>query len=80
MIGILSYALKLKHLNNFKQTSIFNINTLKNIPSMSIIELISKMTSLASDLRWSNFNFRMGMEEILFDFILDTNLAELKAV
>jgi len=80
VIGILSYALKLKHLNNFKQTSIFNINTLKNIPSMSIIELISKMTSLASDLRWSNFNFRMGMEEILFDFILDTNLAELKAV
>ena len=67
-------------MNNFKQTSIFNINTLKNIPSMSIIELISKMTSLASDLRWSNFNFRMGMEEILFDFILDTNLAELKAV
>jgi DNA polymerase-3 subunit delta' len=80
VIGILSYALKLKHLNNFQQTSIFNINTLKNIPSMSIIELMSKMTRLASDLRWSNFNFRMGMEEILFDFILDTNLAELKAV
>ena len=80
VIGILSYALKLKHLNNFQQTSVFNTNLLRNIPSISIIELISKMTSFNSDLRWSNFNFRMGIEEILFDFILDTNLSELKAV
>jgi|GEM_PF-2979780 DNA polymerase-3 subunit delta' len=80
LIGIFNYVLKLKHLDNYQKFSIFNRDLIEQTSSISLIELISKMTNLSSNLKWSNFNFRMGIEEILFDFILDEDSWRSKVV
>ena len=80
LIGILNYALKLKHLDNFQKFPVFDQDLLKQISSISLIEFISKMTNLNSSLRWSNFNFRMNIEEIVFDFVLDKDFLRSKMI
>ena len=74
IIRVLTYFLKNKCLSN--NTHLEVENSFSTISNIRLVELISRLDSFNTTLNSSNFNFRMGIEEIILDFILGNKSKE----